>query len=82
MPLRSVSTPVPADNSRPGIDVTILWPFGGGPVAGDGTFYFGARATKGDMDEDWGKDEIYPVVSIGNFSFTTEYKPNTVSGYY
>ena len=40
----------------------------GGPISQDGTFYFSANAISGNLNEDWGKDEIYAVVSIGGLA--------------
>ena len=64
------------------IDDRIIYPYGGGPISQDGTFYFSANAIGGNLNEDWGKDEIYAVVSIGGLGTTTEYNSNNVSGYY
>jgi hypothetical protein len=66
----------------PVIDDRIIYPYGGGPVSQDGTFYFAADAISGNLNEDWGEDEIYAVVSIGGLGSTTEYNSNTVSGSY
>ncbi|HKB02097.1 MAG TPA: hypothetical protein VKD90_07750 [Gemmataceae bacterium] len=66
----------------PVFDDRIIAPFGGGPVSQDGTFFFAANAISGNLNEDWGKDEVYAVVSIGGLGTTTEYNSNTVSGYY
>lgn len=66
----------------PVFDDRIIAPFGGGPVSQDGTFFFAANAISGNLNEDWGKDEVYAVVSIGGLGTTKEYKSNTVSGYY
>ena len=66
----------------PVFDDRIIAPSGGGPVSREGTFSFTANAISGNLNEDWGKDEIYAVVSIGGVGTTTEYKSNTVSGYY
>ena len=38
------------------IDDNIIYPFGSGPIAKDGTFYFAANAISGNLNEDWGKD--------------------------
>ena len=66
----------------PVFDDRIISPIGGGTVTQDGTFYFTGNAISGNLNEDWGKDEIYAVVSIGGLGSTKSYKSNTVSGYY
>ena len=61
-------------------DDRIISPTGGGKVSPDGTFFFTANAIGGNLNEDWGKDEIYAVVSIGTLG--TSYNSNNVSAYY
>ena len=63
-------------------DDRIVSPTGAGFVSADGTFHFEANAISGKLNEDWGKDEIYAIVSIGSLGSTTDYKSNTVSGYF
>src|SRR5919108_5435138 len=45
-------------------DDDIVEPRGDGIVGSDGTFYFTGNAKGENLNEDWGKDEIYAVVSI------------------
>ena len=66
----------------PVFDDRIIYPFGGGPVSREGRFFFSGNAISGNLNEDWGKDEIYAIVSIGGLGTTTEYKSNTVSGHF
>ena len=66
----------------PVFDDRIVSPVGAGFVSADGTFHFEANAISGNLNEDWGKDEIYAIVSIGSLGSTTDYKSNTVSGYF
>ena len=60
------------------IDDNIIYPYGGGRVALDGTFYFSANAIGGNLNEDWGRDEIYAVVNVAGVDYNT----NNVNGYY
>ena len=55
---------------------------GGGVVDPDGTFKFTGNAKGENLNEDWGKDEIYAVVSIVGLSTTFDYESNRVTGHY
>jgi hypothetical protein len=57
-------------------------PHGSGVVGPDGTFCFTGNATGDNLNEDWGKDEIYAVVSILGMGTTFDYESNIVSGHY
>ena len=57
-------------------------PRGNGVVDPDGTFCFTGNATGDSLDEDWGKDEIYAVVSIVGMGTTFDYESNRVSGHF
>jgi hypothetical protein len=57
-------------------------PHGSGVVGPDGTFRFTGNATGDNLNEDWGKDEIYAVVSILGMGTTFDYESNIVSGHY
>ena len=63
-------------------DNEIVDPHGSGVVAPDGTFNFTGNAIGENLDEDWGKDEIYAVVSIVGMGTTFDYESNRVSGYF
>lgn len=63
-------------------DNEIVDPHGSGVVAPDGTFNFTGNAIGGNLDEDWGKDEIYAVVSIVGMGTTFDYESNRVSGHF
>ena len=61
------------------IDDNIIAPHGGGLVSPGGTFGFEDNAIGGNLNEDWGNDEIYADVyydELGGF----HYKSNTVTG--
>ena len=57
-------------------------PHGSGVVGTDGTFIFNGNATGENLNEDWGKDEIYAVISIVGMGTTFDYESNRVSGHY
>lgn len=61
------------------IDDNIISPRGGGFVGPDGTFGFEANAIGGNLNEDWGGDEIYADVYYANLG-GAHYKSNTVKG--
>jgi hypothetical protein len=61
------------------IDDNIIAPRGGGLVHPDGTFGFQANAIGGNLNEDWGNDEIYADVYYAEF-VSSHYKSNTVKG--
>ena len=63
-------------------DDEIADPRGSGVVDTDGTFIFIGNATGENLNEDWGKDEIYAVVSIVGMGTTFDYESNRVSGHY
>ena len=63
-------------------DDEIADPRGSGVVNTDGTFFFTGNATGENLNEDWGKDEIYAVVSIAGMGTTFNYESNRVSGHY
>lgn len=63
-------------------DEEIIEPRGTGVVGPDGKFYFTGTATGDNLNEDWGKDEIYAVVSISGMGTSFEYESNRVSGHY
>jgi hypothetical protein len=63
-------------------DDDIIDPHGSGIVGADGTFSFTDNATGDNLNEDWGKDEIYAVVSIVGMGTTFDYESNRVSGHY
>lgn len=45
-------------------DEEIIDARGGGDVGPDGTFNFTGNAKGENLNEDWGKDEIYAIISI------------------
>ena len=59
-----------------------LIPRGNGVVDTNGTFILTGNATGKNLNEDWGKDEIYAVVSIIGMGTTFDYESNRVSGHY
>jgi hypothetical protein len=63
-------------------DDNIIDPHGSGVVRPDGKFYFTGNAIGDNLNEDWGKDEIYAVVSIVGLGTTFDYESNRVSGHY
>lgn len=63
-------------------DEEIIDTCGGGVVGPNGTFNFIGNAKGQNLNEDWGKDEIYAVVSIVGLSTTFNYESNRVTGYY
>jgi hypothetical protein len=63
-------------------DDEIIDPRGSGIVTPDGKFYFTGNATGENLNEDWGKDEIYAVVSIIGLGTSFDYESNRVSGHY
>ena len=62
-------------------DDNIIYPRGGGAVNSDGTIAFQADAISGNLNEDWGNDEIYAEVYYADIG-STRYKSNVVSGDY
>jgi hypothetical protein len=60
-------------------DDNIIAPRGGGIVRPDGTFAFEDTAIGGNLNEDWGDDEIYADVYYADFG-GSHYKSNTVTG--
>jgi hypothetical protein len=63
-------------------DDNIIDPRGSGIVDPDGTFNFTGNAIGDNLNEYWGKDEIYAVVSIVGLGTTFDYESNRVSGRY
>ncbi|MFZ0315938.1 MAG: hypothetical protein WAL23_03255 [Nitrososphaeraceae archaeon] len=63
-------------------DDDIIDPRGSGVVGPNGTFYFTGNAIGENLNEDWGKEEIYAVVSIVGLGTTFNYESNRVSGHY
>jgi hypothetical protein len=63
-------------------DDEIADPRGSGVVGSDGTFYFTGNATGENLNEDWGKDEIYAVVSVVGMGTTFDYESNRISGHF
>ncbi|MDW0274178.1 MAG: hypothetical protein QN756_10650, partial [Nitrososphaeraceae archaeon] len=63
-------------------DDDIIDPRGSGVVGPNGIFYFTGNAIGENLNEDWGKDEIYAVVSIVGLGTTFNYESNRVSGHY
>jgi hypothetical protein len=63
-------------------DEEIIDACGSGIVDPDGTFNFTGNAKGENLNEDWGKDEIYAVVSIVGLSTTFDYESNRVTGHY
>ena len=63
-------------------DDEIADPRGNGIVDINGTFILTGNATGKNLNEDWGKDEIYAVVSIIGMGTTFDYESNRVSGHY
>jgi hypothetical protein len=61
------------------VDDNIIAPRGGGPVGPDGTFAFAADAIGGNLNEDWGGDEIYADVYYAGLG-GSHHKSNTVKG--
>ena len=66
----------------PFFDDNIIDPHGSGVVGPDGTFHFTGNAIGDNLNEDWGKDEIYALVSIVGLGTTFDYESNRVSGHY
>ena len=62
-------------------DDNIIAPRGGGLVGPDGTFGFQDNAIGGNLNEDWGTDEIYADVYYADLG-GSHYKSNTVRGNY
>ena len=62
-------------------DDNIIAPRGGGRVGPDGTFGFQDTAIGGNLNEDWGGDEIYAEVYYAGLG-GAHYKSNTVKGNY
>jgi len=60
-------------------DDDIVAPRGGGRVGPDGTFGFQDNAIGGNLNEDWGDDEIYAEVYYADLG-GSHYKSNTVTG--
>jgi hypothetical protein len=63
------------------IDDNIIAPRGGGFVGPDGTFVFTDNAISGNLDEDWGEDEIYADVYYTGLG-GSHHKSNTVSRHF
>jgi len=63
------------------VDDNIIAPRGGGLVGPDGTFGFEANAIGGNLNEDWGTDEIYADVYYADLG-GSHHKSNTVTGNY
>ncbi len=63
-------------------DDEISDPRGKGVVGPDGRFNFTAEAIGDNLNEDWGKDEIYAVVSLVGMGTTFDYESNRVSGHF
>jgi len=63
------------------IDDNIIAPRGGGLVGRDGTFYFTDNAISGNLNEDWGRDEVYSEVKYTGLG-GSKYKSNTVKRYF
>lgn len=61
------------------IDDNIIAPRGGGIVGPDGTFGFEDNAIGGNLNEDWGTDEIYVHVYYARLG-GSRHKSNTVKG--
>jgi hypothetical protein len=61
------------------IDDNIIAPRGGGRVGPDGTFAFEDDAIGGNLNEDWGEDEIYADVYYADLG-GSHHKSNTVHG--
>jgi len=61
------------------VDDNIIAPRGGGIVGPDGKFGFEANAIGGNLNEDWGTDEIYAEVYYNEIG-ATHYKSNVVKG--
>lgn len=59
------------------IDDNIIAPRGGGLVRPDGTFFFTDNAIGGNLNEDWGRDEIYAEVNYSDLG-GSHHKSNTV----
>jgi hypothetical protein len=58
------------------------YPRGSGVVGPDGTFHFTGNVASDNLNEDWGKDDIYAVVSIVGMGTTFNYESNRASGNY
>jgi hypothetical protein len=63
----------------PAFDDEIFGPYEGGIITDEGTFYLTTNIADSNLNEDWGKDEIYALVKIGGLF---ESKSNVVSGYF
>jgi hypothetical protein len=63
-------------------DDDIVDPHGNGVVGPDGTFYFTGNAKGKNSNEDWGKDEVYGIVSIEGLGATFDYESNRVSDHF
>jgi hypothetical protein len=61
------------------IDDNIIAPRGGGTVGPDGTIGFEDNAIGGNLNEDWGNDEIYADVYYAEIG-GSHHKSNTVTG--
>ena len=61
------------------IDDNIIAPRNGGMVNPDGTFAFEEDAIGGNLNEDWGDDEIYADVYYADIG-GSHHKSNTVTG--
>ena len=54
----------------------------GGDVGPDGTFNFTGNAKGENLNEDWGTDEIYSIISIVGLGTTFDYESNRVTGHH
>jgi hypothetical protein len=60
------------------LDDRIVWPTGFGTVGSNGNFQLSENTIGGNLNEDWGEDDIYAIVTMGQ----EEYRSNTVHGHY
>jgi hypothetical protein len=77
VPNRKISWRLKGDD--PVIDDNIIAPRGGGIVGPEGTFSFGNTAISGNLNEDWGRDEIYAEVHYTDLGGSS-HKSNIVRG--
>lgn len=63
-------------------DEEIIDARGSGVVGPDGIFNFTGNAKGENLNEDWGKDEIYVIISIVGLGTTFDYESNRVTGHH
>lgn len=63
-------------------DEEIIDARGSGVVGPGGIFNFTGNAKGENLNEDWGKDEIYAIISIVGLGTTFDYESNRVTGHH